>query len=283
MNKLALKEYELMTKALREISRTVENSLQQAERSYHAVELSLQRLKEQVLNYTFKDKEEEIQFFKETKPRFLKELIYFAELYYIEAGRPVSSRDDLCLYFKYVMESIRLFMERNQAFYNYCRTGKTHSDESYFLRGVQDVPLPPEYSLDMDLRFSTIHSIKLSRLYAYEMLNEYLLAQIDAISNPVPATANRQPVRKQQTDTTWTDPKVDLIELAYAIYARGSVNHGKAEVRHLISALEYTFNIELGNYYAVFQQNIRLRKKNRTNCLDQLKEYLERRMDDLDD
>ena len=118
-------------------------------------------------------------------------------------------------------------------------------------------------------------------MQAYEMLNEYLLSGIEAINNP--SSANDAATVKSRPDATWTDPKVDLIELGYAIYCRGSVNHGKSDIKLIMSALEYAFNISLGHFYAVFQQNIRIRKKNRTVYLDSAKDHLERRMDDWDE
>ena len=46
-----------------------ENNLQLAERSFRIVESHIEKLKEYILSYQFKDKEEEIRFFKEIKPQ----------------------------------------------------------------------------------------------------------------------------------------------------------------------------------------------------------------------
>lgn len=79
----------------------------------------------------------------------------------------------------------------------------------------------------------------------------------------------------------WTDSKSALIELDYALHSRGAVNHGKSDVKMIISNMESLFNVEVGNFYRTFQ-SVRIRKKNRTIFLDRLKESLEKRMDETD-
>jgi hypothetical protein len=281
MDKFTTQEYDLLNGALDEIATTSTNILQRAERSYTAIKLSLQRLKEFILSYTFMDRQEEVLFFKEIKPQFLKELIYYRKIFYIEAGKPLGDREALTKYYKQETARINLFIERNHSFYIYYRMGKSDKDEQYFVRMADGAGPLPEYSLDIDPQFCTIHSLKLAKMQACEMLNEYLLSELHKIDNPLspPDLASI----KSRRDITWTDPKVDLIELGYSIQSRGSVNHGKADVKLIMTALEYAFNVSTGNYYAVFQQNIRIRKKSRTVYLNGLKDSLEKRMDDSDE
>ncbi len=281
MDKFTTHEYALLNEALGEIAMTSTNTLQRAERSYTAIQYSLQKLKTFILSYTFQEQHEEILFFKVIKPKFLKELIYYRKIFYIEAGKPLGDTEELTAYYKQEAARNNLFIERNHNFYIYYRMGKSDLDERYFVRLADGHEPLPEYSLDIDPQFCTIHSLKLAKMQACEMLNQHLLSELYAIHHPSspldPASIKTRP------DTTWTDPKVDLIELGYSIQSRGSVNHGKADVKPIMTALEYAFNVSTGNYYAVFQQNIRIRKKNRTTCLDGLKDSLEKRMDDSDE
>ena len=60
--------YARMSEALEQLAMTSDNILQRAERSYNVVEQTLGELKEFIIHYTFKDKQEEIKFFKEIKP-----------------------------------------------------------------------------------------------------------------------------------------------------------------------------------------------------------------------
>ena len=50
---------------------------------------AFQQVKEFIGSYTFKDEAEEIQFFKEIKPRLFYRLLYYRKVYNIEMNRPV--------------------------------------------------------------------------------------------------------------------------------------------------------------------------------------------------
>jgi len=61
---------------------------------------------------------------------------------------------------------------------------------------------------------------------------------------------------------TWTNDKIDLIELIYAI--QKSVNNGKVSIKSLQECFEYIFQVELGNIYdRVGELNERKTVKNR--------------------
>lgn len=270
-------KYAELNEALSSIAFESDNILQKAERSYFAAQKALKEIKDYILDFTFVNKEEEINFFKEIKPLFLKELIYNNEVFFFEAGKPVGDMEIQSIYYKQILERVRSFFERNQELYNYYRMGKTNLDEQYYLRSSDRVQSMLDYPLEMDTKFTTAQSFKLSKILAYELFFNYLKSGMVALSNPESA-----PEIKSNRNN-WTDSKATLIELAYAIQAKGSVDYGKADVKQIIEALQLTFNIDLGNYYGVFTQNIRLRKKNRTVYLEQLKEYLERRMEELDE
>lgn len=52
------------------------------------------KLKAFISDYTFKDENEEILFFKEIKPQLFSKLIYYQNIYKIEAMRPNGSDDE---------------------------------------------------------------------------------------------------------------------------------------------------------------------------------------------
>lgn len=274
-------EHALLNERLDEIALTSENLLQRAERSYAAVQQSLQKVKEFINNYTFYDQDEEILFFKKLKPQFLKQLIYYWKIFHLEAEKPQRDQEELTAWYKQKIERINHFFQDSHSLYIYYRLSRSDKDECYFTREADGYETLPEYSLEIDKRFCTVHSLKLAKLQAYEMLNEYLLAELYALQHP--SSVADLVFAGNKPDTTWTDSKVDLIELGYAIQSRGSVNQGKADVKLVMTALEYAFNISTGNYYAVFQQNIRIRKKNRTVYIDKLRDSLGGRMDDADE
>ena len=263
---------------LQKIALESENNYQKAEGSYYVVEAALQKLKQFVLDFGFKDEHQEIRFFKEIKPGFLKELIYYVEIYHIEAQKPVGDPETVRAYIKTELARITLEFERHQFLYNYYRSRKTNYDQVLFMRSADNKILSPEYTLETDTRFSTAHSFNLSKLMAFEQLSSYLRQSLYLLDNPLPVLSA---VEGKKFKNVWTESKAALIELAYALHARGAVNNGRIEIKQIIADLEIFFNVQLGNFYRVYQ-GMRIRKKNRTAFLDTLKESLERKMDDAD-
>lgn len=278
MEKFVQGLYAEMNTDLHRIAIESENNYQKAEGSYYVIEAALQKLKDFVLTRQFRDEAEEIHFFKVVKPGLLKELIYFIEVYHIEAKKPVGDIEALRTYFKNEQVRIRLVIERNQVLYNYYRSGRTDLDKLYFLRNADEKILSPQYALEIDPLFSSVHSFNLGKIMAFEQLTNYLQHTLYALDNPLPI---QLAVEGKKFKNVWTESKAALIELAYAIHARGAVNNGRGDVKQIIADLEETFNVQLGNFYRVYQ-GMRIRKKNRTVFLDNLKESLERKMDDAD-
>ncbi|MEC3880203.1 RteC domain-containing protein [Parapedobacter sp. 10938] len=271
--------YEEMKASLEEAALSAAGDpLQQAAQSCEAIQAVLQRLKAYMVRYDFKSKVEEIRFFKEIKPKFFCELIFYTELYHIELNKPMGGKKKLQSFLKRTLERFDDFLTRNRMLYSYYRTGQTTQDELFFIRdaGKEQQPVPHEYSLDLDPQFSTLHSSMLARMQAYEQLIEYIQQMMYNLAHPAwnAITPTNRP-------SLWTDSKTALIELAYAMHARGSINHGKGDIKTIVASLEIAFGVQVGNFYRAFQ-NMRIRKKNRTTYLDALKENLERHMDETD-
>ena len=80
----------------------------------------------------------------------------------------------------------------------------------------------------------------------------------------------------------WTASKANLIELIYALQSAGVFNNGQIGIKKIAKTFETLFQIDLGNYYHVFNE-MRLRKKTRTTFLDHLKEKVIQKMDTMDE
>jgi hypothetical protein len=271
--------YAEMNEALEQVAMASDNILQRAERSYHVVENTLRALKEYIISYTFKDKDEEIKFFKEIKPLFLSELIYYMEVFQVEAWKPPVGKQDEIAHYGLGARRVDFYLKRYNELYTYYRKGSSINDEHYFLRKETAPGLITPISMsDMDPRFSTVYSFQFAKMQAYEHFSNYLHQCIYRLEHP-----GMEQIKDEgkKSRNIWTDSKADLIELAYGIYARGSVNHGKADIKEIITALELIFNVNLGNFYRTFQ-NLRIRKKNRTPYWDAAKHDLIKIMDNTD-
>ncbi len=207
-----------LTEELQRIALESENHLQRAERSCRAVEASLEELKAYTKTHAFPDQQAEITFFKEVKPRFLKELFYFIELFYLEAFQPVGGRKKRRAYLQQALDRVSVFFDRHQLLYTYYRMNQSHLDHLFFLRGAGTALLWPDSTQELDPCFSTLHSHQLARLQASEALRDYLqgqLQQLDRLPEATPG-APRKGMR-----LAWTASKASLIELAYALRSRG--------------------------------------------------------------
>ena len=68
-----------------------ENIILRSEKSIKLIKQALKRIRLKVIQSSFSNKEEEIIFFKNIKPKIFSKLIYHAKLFNIESKRPRSS------------------------------------------------------------------------------------------------------------------------------------------------------------------------------------------------
>jgi hypothetical protein len=274
--------YARMSEELELLTFSSDNILQRSERSYHIVENTLKELKQFVVNYTFRDKNEEIEFFKEIKPMFLRELIYFMEVFQVESWKPPVGREDEITHYLLGAKRVDLYFKRYNDLYTYYRKGSKLHDELYFLRSDSRADLITPVSLsDIDHRFTTVHSFQFAKMQAYEQFSTYLEQCIYRLEHP---DTSKKINDQENYDVNWTDPRVNLIELGWGIFVCNSVNNGKASLKLIMAVLSKTFNIDLGNYYAVIKQNIRSRKrKNNTHYLDHMIGAMLQRIEYLDE
>jgi hypothetical protein len=270
--------YQNMMEKLDLIAISSENILQHAEQSYRTAEQALSELKEHIINQDFPDKQEEINFFKRVKPMFLKELLYYMEVFQVESWKPPVGRDEQIAHYKLGALRADLFFKINNELYTYYRMGSSIHDEQYFLRGGRCDLITPISVSDTDSRFSTIYSFRFAELQAFEQFSDYLHRCTYNLEHPGSPISEND---KGKPSIRWTDAKSALVELAYGIYAKGSINHGKADIKQIMTALEIAFNVDTGNFYRTFQ-NLRVRKKNRTPYWDDARDYLLKCMDNTD-
>lgn len=243
---------------------------------YCASRKAFRRLKEFVHKYTFKNQEEEIAFFKEVKPVFQSQLLYYMEMIQIEIRKPtVVEKKDLIRYYRKTSHHYQTVMEKHGLFMHYMRTRLTTGDHLMFVRSAEAEQIIHTDIVDLDDRFCTPASTELARSRSCEMVIGHLAELIEALkSGAVTAGIG-------SSKAVWTGSKVALIELAYALYASKVINHGQIDIKQVVSALEGIFMIDLGNFYRVFL-NIRIRQKSRTAFIDELKDKLTFMMDEAD-
>ncbi|WP_455672545.1 RteC domain-containing protein, partial [Phocaeicola sp.] len=228
-------------------------------------------------HYTFQSNDEEIDFFKNIKPSILSKLIYFNDIYVLELRKPCGSKEDIKKHYRNKLKAITDFCNSNLDFYQYYRSKATHLDKYYFLRGHENYKLCHNCGLlDKDPLFSTCCDHKVAKMLAYDMLEIYLQQRLQDVERIEVVETSRASL--PDNPFRWTGTKVAAIELGYAIYAAGVLNNGNADIKEIMTYIEASFKIDLGDYYRTYL-TIRERKRDRTAFLNSLIEKLLRKMD----
>lgn len=230
------------------------------------------RLKIFILSHTFNDEEEEIMFFKEIKPKLCYRLIYYRKVYNIEMNRPAGvekQKEYLCE----KLDEINKYNSKRLDFIRYYRSGSTHLDSLYFLRGKTD---PEQYLetfyYELDSNFSTNCDFKVAKILANDLLSAYLMNEIELLNdNGISIRSFNFPATKK----TWKGSKAELQEQIYSWDSAGMF--GDVPLTQLFDYIQNVFNIELDSNISRTFSDLKIRNTP-TPFLDKLKDALLRRM-----
>ena len=187
------------------------------------LEQGFSEMKELISTNKFKRDNDEILFFKLIKPKLFSKLIYYRKVYNVEMMRPNGQDCTLKKYLINELNQLENFYNKNIDFYKYYRSGNTHLDKYFFLRGKQDVQMTMEtFYFERDPNFSTICDFKVAKILANEMLQIYLNEEIAKIDEQQTV----QPSSFPKARLTWTRTKTDLVELIYALCEADCFNYG---------------------------------------------------------
>ena len=245
--------------------------VQEAQGNMELIRRLLYELRNLIEEYDFKSAAEEIRFFKDVKPLFSASLIFWSQLFQLRLHQPVGGKGIIRKYWKAELHYLSRFFEQNIGLYEYLRSKGSDMDELYFLRNRTE----SETSLnspDLNPHFTTAKDHLVAKILASDRLEQYIVQFLKNETN------NPTAVQKLR----WTASKASLVELIYALQSSGVYNNGQSEIKEIAETFQHFFQVDLGNYYHVFNE-IRLRKKNRTDLLDQLREKVLQKMDALDE
>lgn len=237
----------------------------------HIVQTYLSDLKEHIQKRGFQSIEEEINFFKNEKPKMLGLLLYFAHIHKIESKRPSFLVEE---YLTKELLKLKIPMEEQKAFYEYYHSNATSLDHIYFVRGFKEIEhIVDYYYYDMDKSFSTGYDFLISVFLSIDMVQEYIDKEILKLGG-MPDTCI-----SLTNKLKWTNTKAGLVELIYGMQLSGLINNGNIRIKELAIVFEELFDIELDNIYNIFIE-ISARKTVRTPLLDLMKNNLIAKMDE---
>jgi hypothetical protein len=86
---------------------------------------------------------------------------------------------------------------------------------------------------------------------------------------------------KPETKLYWSGSKSDFVELAYGLLEAKCFNDGDIDIQDAINTLSEMLSFPVPDFHDTFRA-IRIRVNSRTLFLDEMKEKLDKRMDDMD-
>lgn len=277
-------KYNLLLNNLNEqlnfIDLEIDDQIKKCEQAITIILKSIKELKKTTIKSNFKSQNEEIQFFKDIKPKFTSKLIYYNTIFKIETKKPHGGERILKKYLNNELDKLKRYFDNNLDFYKYYRTGSNYLDHKYFSRGKIDIKLALDsFYFEVDHSYSTSHDFKVAKIMAHDLIQVYLEDQLLMLENKEPKEKSQVNPKVKQT---WTGSKVALIELLYALHTEGVFNNGSSDLKDIAEYFENIFNINLGQYHRAFLE-IRMRKSDQTKFLNALKEKLIKRMENTDD
>lgn len=137
-------------------------------------------VRERLVHYQFDSQGAEIDFFKNSKPRFLSKVEYYNLLYHAQLFQPDYGSEALKKFWQ--REALRLekFREENGEFYRYYKSGLSCKDDLFFVRTddeFDELTEPRVY--DMEPKARTSHDYLVSMLLALEDYQKWVLEQME--------------------------------------------------------------------------------------------------------
>lgn len=225
-------------------------------------------------NNYFANKEDEIQFFKYTKPFISGRLKFFGGLHKFALKCPKVDVRNQKKYIRAELKRLDDHKIENFAFWKYIKNKQSQKDDFYFLRSNYQIGVDIDI-FNFDSEFSTNYGNLMAQFVASDLLAKHYKRQLLKLGSNIPDPSVDLIINANRS---WSGSKTDLIELIYAIHASGVINNGHVEISKMIQVSEKFFNIKLGNPYKTFIE-IKAREKDRTKFLDTLKFTLLAKMD----
>jgi hypothetical protein len=244
------------------------------------IRLALKKLKTYLDDHPFPSSDEEVRFFKYTKPDFYQWQIYFQELYTIEENIPFTDAEAQKLHFENELIYVQRFFRQNNFQYEYYKRDASELDSFYFIRGADSGSMLMPNVPDLDPNFSTNSDYLFSKIKAFEMLKEWLAERINHLKkNPL---ISYRPGSDTE-ELRWTGDSINLAELAFGIHRTGQLNNGTASIGAIFRWLEDKFQMNIGIPSKRLSEIRRRTSMSRTRYLDEMIEMVVLKLDKEDE
>ena len=267
----------IMVQFEKEVAEILEANEAQLKLALRGIELCnrvLSDLKDKVETEDFETVGDEIHFFKEVKPAVMSYLIYFTEIRSCEIRKPRAGANFQVRFYEKEIKKVNKFFFRNVDFAHYMELGHTYLDHQFFTRNYKnDFPVTPLVNYYQFPEFSSSHDMLWSKIKAMHRFIHYIRLSLEGLKPGINVFSEE----KKHRVLLWTSSKTALIELIYALYSDGALNHGTADLSTITASFEDFFNVKLDNVYKTYSE-IKSRKGTRTKFLEELMLNLQQKM-----
>lgn len=264
--------YEGMLKELRLVNDPLISSVIDFSHSLAITLKTLTELKNKMMSNPFEDDKDEIYFFKYIKPRFQSWHIYIIELHHVIDMIPISTDQMIRKYYLHELKVINRFFQRYALYYQYYLADDNSRDTDFFLsRNLKDLPPELKHTTKED-SFTCSLDFLFAKFKAYEMLRDCFVRKVKDLERKRDLDSLEKELLKQRR--WWSGNKIELVELAYGLYHSKRINGGSAELGEIISWLESSLNVDLGQSYRMFIDISRRKLVSHTKFLDEMQNTL---------
>ncbi|PZX20097.1 RteC protein [Breznakibacter xylanolyticus] len=259
-----------LNEELKAIQSNNSSILKVCEQSITGIHAAIKQLRQKVVQSPFPSDAHEIQFFKNIKPHFFALLMYYVDTYHLNASLNAWDVSISMEILQSKIHELNAFRTKNINFYQYITSGLDINDERYFLRRhFNFIDAPDFFSYHCDACFITNMDYYVARLKANDMLLVDINQKFQAYQHDTHASHSSIP---SEFCLDWSDSKISLAELIYALHAAGCISHGHVEIKDITRFFEHAFKIDMHDIYNDFKQ---IKHRNhQTKFLDHLKEAI---------
>jgi hypothetical protein len=253
-----------------------------AEQSFKAAKKHLDILRQYLCDHEFYSPEEEICYFKVIQPTVLSQVFYFCELRKHETQKiGTCNGKTLKKYYKDQINAIAEFLNIHHKHFIYFKTKSSHNDKRYFLRSFLDLNfIADECLMFVDTSFTTGYDILFSKFIAYERLSTFLNTELQILTSAIPFHTPFTSCENNKL-LPWPSPKVDLVELSYAIYYATYKKKNNFTINDVYLALSKGFDVKIPDVNRKFM-DIKSRH-NPTKYIDNMKDSIMNEINNDDD
>lgn len=141
------------------------------------------KLKKLIKENPLKNEVQEINFFKDLKPKFTAEIQYFAILSEALLFVPTDKEDQLC-FWQREADRYQWFCDKNREFTDYYESGADHLDSIFFTKmNINVAPLQPLVSYDSDREFCSGQDHLVRSLLAHKMYWRYCREKLEMLTD----------------------------------------------------------------------------------------------------